>query len=305
MAECAQRRNRGMAERVNAHLDPVTIDYDRDVLPLTPAGNATERHMLVVYERRAREVFPDEGDLARFWSEKLSEPEGSVRAMLSDPVALKKLMRYRLMKHGGVGYVPPAEGSFPVIDDVLQMVVDCGALPNGGWLDGTNDGEEDARALFELWRDKGMPMVTIVPDRNWNLKDPEEKALKVAKLREAVEMARSLEMPLIAGTEMNAEGQKFIDTYAAPELQPYVRDFLDGAHFGWGHTLLRMTAGAGALGPWAEAHFGEDRARRNEFFRRIGAAPYPGEEAFARLEDLGPEGAPEEFERALGCLPDG
>ena len=35
--------------RVNAYLDPVTIDYEQDVLPLTPAGNATERHIVVAY----------------------------------------------------------------------------------------------------------------------------------------------------------------------------------------------------------------------------------------------------------------
>ena len=50
----ADRRNREMAARVNAYLDPVVIDYERDVLPLTPAGNATERHMLLAYIRGRR-----------------------------------------------------------------------------------------------------------------------------------------------------------------------------------------------------------------------------------------------------------
>ena len=49
----ADRRNREMVARVNAYLDPVVIDYERDVLPLTPAGNATERHMLLAYIRAA------------------------------------------------------------------------------------------------------------------------------------------------------------------------------------------------------------------------------------------------------------
>ena len=47
--------------RVNAYLDPVTIDYERDVLPLTPAGNATERHMLVAYMHAAERTVPDPG----------------------------------------------------------------------------------------------------------------------------------------------------------------------------------------------------------------------------------------------------
>jgi hypothetical protein len=36
-----------MISRLNVFLDPVMVDYDRDVLPLTPSGNATERHLLV------------------------------------------------------------------------------------------------------------------------------------------------------------------------------------------------------------------------------------------------------------------
>lgn len=45
----AAERNRGLIDRVNSYLDPVTVDYDRDVLPLTPGGNATERHIVVAY----------------------------------------------------------------------------------------------------------------------------------------------------------------------------------------------------------------------------------------------------------------
>jgi hypothetical protein len=294
MADMAQRRNRRMAERVNAHLDPVTIDYDIDVLPLTPAGNATERHMLVAYEKRARETFSDRDALTRFWSERLGEPEDSVSVLLDDVVALKNLMRKRLMKYGGVGYTPPREGSFPQFEDVVRMTIESGALPNGGWLDGTHDGEEDTEALFRLWQNKGLPMVTIVPDRNWNLADPAEKALKVGRLNEAVETARRLDMPVIVGTEMNADGQKFVDTFSAPELAPHARTFLDGAHFAWGHTLLKATAGVGALDPWAREHFGEDLAARNEFFRRVGARAYPSDEEWRELSRLDAGAAPEE-----------
>ena len=155
MRDCARRRNVSVMERVNEHLAPVSIDYERDVLPLTPAGNATERHMLVAYDRLARERFPDGADLARFWSEKLNEPEEDVRGLLDDVVALKTLMRYRLMKYGGVGYAPPDQGSFPSADEVLQMTLACGAVPSGGWLDGTNDGEADPAELMRLWLAKG------------------------------------------------------------------------------------------------------------------------------------------------------
>ena len=58
MRAAAGQRTRGMIERVNVYLDPIKLDFDRDVAPLTPAGNATERHLCEAYERKAVETFP-------------------------------------------------------------------------------------------------------------------------------------------------------------------------------------------------------------------------------------------------------
>ena len=62
MRQRAEERNRAMVDKLNAYLAPVSIDYDRDVLPLTPPGNATERHMLVAYDAAAQRAFPDAPD---------------------------------------------------------------------------------------------------------------------------------------------------------------------------------------------------------------------------------------------------
>jgi hypothetical protein len=205
------------------------------------------------------------------------------------------------MKHGGVGYAAPERGSFPPLKDALEMTLACGAVPTGGWLDGTNDGEADPNELFRFWLSKGIPTVSIIPDRNWNVKDPTEKALKVVELGQAVDAARRLNMPILVGTEMNADGQKFVDTFSAPEMAPHRQAFLDGARFAWGHTLLRMTAGVGSTGEWAERNFGDDAVRRNEFFERVGAGPYPGERAIARLAAQGCDARPEDLLRALAA----
>ena len=55
LRETAQRRNRDLMGRVNQHLRPVELDYERDILTLTPSGNATERHMCSAYTRKALE----------------------------------------------------------------------------------------------------------------------------------------------------------------------------------------------------------------------------------------------------------
>lgn len=275
MTDCARRRNVAMVGLVNAHLAPVVIDYERDVLPHTPAGNATERHLLAAYEARARELMPARDDLTAFWGEKLQGPVEAIEELIDDVEKLKNLIRSRLMKYGSVGYAPPQKGNFPRLEDAVAMTLECGAVPSACWLDGTSDGEADPLAHFGFMRDKGMPTVTVIPDRNWDIEEPAERDLKVANLHRALDAAIGLEMPLMVGTEMNKHGQKFVDEFEAPALAPYRQAFVDGACVLWGHTLLRMTAGVGFTGEWADAHFGGDRTARNEFFRRVGAFPYP------------------------------
>jgi hypothetical protein len=77
----AARRNRGVADRVNAYLAPVTIDYERDVLPLTPGGNATERHMVVAYMRAAERIVPNP---IEFWADKLNVEPDQVATLMGD-----------------------------------------------------------------------------------------------------------------------------------------------------------------------------------------------------------------------------
>ena len=45
----SDQRGREIVKILNRHLTPAEIDYDRDVLPLTPGGNATERHILAAF----------------------------------------------------------------------------------------------------------------------------------------------------------------------------------------------------------------------------------------------------------------
>ena len=299
MAQHARHRNLAVMEKVNAHMDPVRIDYARHAVPLTAAGNVTERHMLDAYDRLARERFPDAADLGAFWSEKLDEDLGTVAALLGNPPALKDLIRARLMKHGGVGYARPDEASFPPLQQVVDMTLACGALPVAGWLDGTNEGEKDPVALFTFMRERGCVTANIIPDRNWNVK-AEERELKIANLHRAVAAAKQLELPILVGTEMNKHGNKFVDTFDSEALAPHLEEFRRGAHIVWGHTLLKMTAGVGYVGAWAETHFGDRVGEKNEFFRRIGAADYPGEAVTERLAELGSDAAPAELAHAVG-----
>ncbi len=287
MADTARERNIALVDRVNAYLDPVILDYEADALPLTPSGNATERHLLQAYDAKAREAFGCcTPELAQFWAGKLGVAQEETAVLLGDTPKLHEKMRSKLMKFGGVGYVPPTSGSFPSIEDAIKMMRGMDALPMITWLDGTNPGEEDTDAFLELLVSKGCVSLNIIPERNWNIKGSEEKALKTRKLREVVEGARRLHLPISVGTEMNKAGLPFVDDFGSDELTPYRRDFVDGARCLYGHTVLARHADFGYFSEKAQAAFGDDRAAKAAFFTRVGRICIPPRFAGERLGGL-------------------
>ncbi len=278
MRTMARQRNIRVMERVNNYLGVVQIDYDRDVLPLTPSGNATERHMLAAYDAKAWEVFKgNQAALVSFWANALQMPVTEIETIVSDTPRFHEIMRSKLMKYGGVGYVLPTPESFPSLETVVDMAMEMEALPTATWLDGTNPGEADMPAFLDLMASKGVVAMNIIPDRNWNIKDPEEKKIKLENLDKAVKAAREAGMPLCIGTELNRLGQPFVDDFTAPELQPYIQDFLDGAYFFWGHTFLARTAGIGFCSEWAKSHFGNEQLKKKKFYTTVGRIVRPNQ----------------------------
>jgi hypothetical protein len=148
---------------------------------------------------------------------------------------------------------------------------------------------------------KGVVALNIIPDRNWNIADPEQRRLKVHKLYEVVELAQAYDLPLNVGTEMNAFGQKLVDDFDAPELAPVRKAFLDGAYFIYGHTLLHRALGLGYQSAWAQVHW-PVRRERNAFYTRIGRLAAPGPTTMVRLRRL--PSAPDPAD-VLACLAGG
>ncbi len=282
MRRRATERNLDMVTRVNAHLEPVTIDYERDVLPLTPQGNATERHMLVAYLQAAERTVPDQ---VAFWAEKLKLPAEQIVALIDDRPKFQNVVRAKLMKRGGVGYVQPGPQTFPTVEEFHELILSCGALPCATWLDGTSAGEQALSELLDLLIAKGVVALNIIPDRNWNIADPDVKQLKLQKLYDVVELAQKLDLPLNIGTEMNAFGQKLVDDFDAPELAPVRAAFLDGAFFIFGHTVAQRTLGLGYQSEWAKSHF-PSRRERNDFYTRLGKQVEPGPNGRTKLAQL-------------------
>lgn len=290
MRRRAEIRNRTMLTRINAFLAPLNVDYDREVLPLTPVGNATERHMLAAILQAAAVHITEP---VPFWAEKLGLTPEQVADQIKDAVKFPNTLRAKLMKRGGVGYAQPGAETFPSVDEVNRLISACGALPCATWLDGTTAGEQAEAELLELLISQGAAALNIIPDRNWNLADPEERHLKIQNLYAVVALARKLDLPLNIGTEMNAPGQKLVDDFEAPELRPVRQAFLDGADFIYGHTVMQRGAGLGYQSEWARTHL-PTRRERNAFFTQAGQSVPPGHAGMVRLQSLTPHLSPAE-----------
>lgn len=307
MRDLARKRNEATCERVNRYLGEARIDYEEDVLPLTPSGNATERHMLAAYTEKAARLFPTPSERSAYWSEKLGEP-GRVTALVRDSVAFRELMRKRLMKpagkdpkdNSGVGYAEPDKGSFPSLEEMTAMVADCRALNCATWLDGTSAGEADPEEVVAFYRSKGAVALNVIPDRNWNIEDREVRRRKVANLHAIVETAARAGLILVHGTERNKEGQPLVDDLSVEALSAVAGPLREGAYAVWGHTAMARHAGRPLGGEWCDAAFGEDAKAAGAFYAEVGRLLQPGPEAADRLATACEVDAPEDVLSRLG-----
>jgi len=272
LRELAQQRNRDLMDRVNKHLAPVELDYERDVLVLTPSGNPTERHICLAYARKARAIFDDDNALRQYWSEKLSVDAKSLE--LPESRDLLNTIRAKTMKRGGVGYVPPDKGSFPLMADTNQFILAAGGIPTVTWLDGTSEGEKAIEELLEVSKATGAAAINVIPDRNYGTGHGKEK---LTNLYNVIELAQKLHLPVVVGTEMNSPGQKFVDDFDTEELSPLVPVFLKGAYIFYAHSVLQQQCGLGYTSEWARKNF-KDIQEKNEFFQTVGSSLQPQHE---------------------------
>jgi hypothetical protein len=258
MRGTSEARNRELVRRVNDFLTPVGLDYDKDVLPLTPNGNATERHICEAYSKK--------GDAA-FWKSKLGDCP-------ADAGKLQALIRSKTMKKGGPGYVQPGKDSFPLMSDMNRFVQEVGAIPTLTWLDGMSEGEKAIEELIRVATASGAAAINIIPDRNYT---PGVKDQKLQNLYDVVALSEKHHFPVIVGTEMNAPGNKFADDFSTAELKPLSPVFLKGAHIVYAHSVLQRESGIGYLSGWAKESFA-NTAARNDFFEMLGRQLQPAKE---------------------------
>lgn len=282
----AQARNIDLVARINKKIPDIEIEYAKDVLPLTPAGRATERHVVRAYVIKAKTVFVYEQKIAEFWSDILGLRTDETLNLLSNTPALEDAVRARLVKRGGIGYRKPDRTTFPPVERFISWVDSCGAIPMITWLDGTSEGEKNGREMLECMKAKGAAALNIIPDRNWNIADAAERKIKISCLNEIVAHAEEMGLPINIGTEMNKAGLPFADDLDEAPLRRHKEVFLRGAQIMVGHTILAKYAGYSYTGIQAETDYPRI-ADKNRFFAAVGSTPAIDAGRARELERMG------------------
>ncbi|MCL2001748.1 MAG: hypothetical protein FWG74_09955, partial [Planctomycetes bacterium] len=224
----ARERNLAMIAKINPVLAPATLDFEQDVVPITPAGNATSAHIFQAYAAKAKTIFPAHHDLAVFWADVLGRSPQDVEGLLDDHNALMDTLTDKLLQLYENGQ-ELASANYPAVTGFFQAVRGAGAVPCILWRDGESAGEANPGKLLDDAVNWGVRAVALTPDHNWNVNNPSMKEKRLAALADLVMAARERDLPLLAGSPMREPGQKFVDSFDAPELAAYFRDFTDSA----------------------------------------------------------------------------
>jgi hypothetical protein len=137
--------------------------------------------------------------------------------------------------------------------------------------------------FIEVAKSSGTAALNVIPDRNYT---PGLHDHKIDNLYEVVALAEKVGFPIVVGTEMNAPGQKFVDSFSSSELKPLAPTFLRSAYIVYAHSVLQRSCGLGYLSEWAKASFASVAAK-NDFFVAAGRALRPGAEEKLGAVDAG------------------
>jgi len=285
----ARERNIALIKRINAHVPDIAVELDKDVIPLTPSGNATERHIIKAYIIESERKFTGE-KLVSFWMDILEKSKEEIVALIDDKPRMEDAVRSKFAKKGGYGYVQPSASTFPPVEDFFSWAKRCQAIPMESWLDGTSQGEKDPVALLERSGSMGAEALNIIPDRNWNIKDPDTRTKKVKNLHEIISAANRMDVPLNIGTEMNKKGQVFVDDLQGEVLKNFRNDFTRGAAIFTGHTMLTRFAGFSYTSEKANELF-KSKKDKNDFFAAAGSLPAVDHSLSQKFLNAGPEKA--------------
>ena len=238
-----EQRNRLMTEHLNGLLRPagLSIDYDRDVIPLSMArdgGQVTERHLLYAVAQRLIRRFPDRLKLVGFLENTLSIPvREKAKAQLTDQenpyldYDLLGVLKSDLVEK----FYIDATDECPPVAELASFAREQGIILAYAYLGDVTDsvtGDKKAQAFEDSYLDElvvllkqlGFHAITYMPSRNTR-----PQLLRLQSLCERHDFFQ------ISGEDINQPRQKFV---CEAMRDPLFANLHDAAWALIGHELL-------------------------------------------------------------------
>ena len=213
--QARHRRNRAMIERINALLPQISLDYDRDVLPLSESqdgGGVTERHLMYALAiRLVSQVGKGEAMVAKLTDMGLTLSARQRDQMLDTGYPFYEYDLLGILKSA---FVPkifiPATDECPKLPDMVKLCREVDAYLCYAYLGDVGDsvtGDKKAQKfeddylddVFECLREEGVKAVTYMPTRN-----------TPAQLTRLRGLCDQYGMFQISGEDINTPRQSFI-----------------------------------------------------------------------------------------------
>lgn len=213
--QARHRRNRAMIERINALLPQISLDYDRDVLPLSESqdgGGVTERHLMYALAiRLVSQVGKGEAMVAKLTDMGLTLSARQRDQMLDTGYPFYEYDLLGILKSA---FVPkifiPATDECPKLPDMVKLCREVDAYLCYAYLGDVGDsvtGDKKAQKfeddylddVFECLREEGVKAVTYMPTRN-----------TPAQLTRLRGLCDQYGMFQISGEDINSPRQSFV-----------------------------------------------------------------------------------------------
>lgn len=212
------KRNRQMIEKINRLFEPygVTIDFDRDVVPLSMSrdgGSITERHILFALSHRLTEVYGKGGRLVDLLKESFKL---NISAKIENYLLDSGNMFYDYDLLGAMKsdmlekFYIDATMECPDVRDVIRLSAETGAISAYAYLGDIGDsvtGDKRSQKfedgyidlLFEVIKGLSFNAVTYMPSRN-----------TIEQLRKVKGLCEEYGFFQISGEDINSPRQSFV-----------------------------------------------------------------------------------------------
>ena len=213
--EARGRRNRAMADKINALLPQIRLDYDRDVLPLSMAaeeGGVTERHLMYALAKKLTlQVGKGEAMVRKLAEMGLTLSEKQTAQMMDTQYPFYEYDLLGILKSAFVPQIfIDATDECPRLPEVVALCKKVGAFLCYAYLGDVGDsvtGDKKAQKfeddyledVFECLKEEGVGAVTYMPTRN-----------TPAQLKRLRGLCEQYGMFQISGEDINSPRQSFI-----------------------------------------------------------------------------------------------